>query len=614
MEKNMNKGSGKKRIRRQIMAGYLRMTALIVLIAAIMFLSFYWIQRSYKTVMHFQSNRNDVQTAIAGHYKWLEQLSTSIQTGEDFPGVLDPNTCSFGQWKSHLAPKDLKSRELSTEVQAASGPHEKIHNLARALLEERKTDKNAAYERYENEIKPQTAEVIKQLEKIDKYYTKQAAQASASLSFFITAAIVTVIFLSLAMASASVIYARRLSGRISRPIVYVAEWAKKLALGIEDLKFDDADLLRENPDNEVGAMIQSFEIMAKSIQENVNVVKRVAEGDMTAFIKIRSSKDSLGKNLYRMVQSNDLLFNEIMQIAHMVATGAEEIAKASQSLAQSAGSQASSVNDLSSTVDRSRELITRNNAKAHEAQKITDQIRRDSRSSNQRLGQLVESVDNIHTASQGISVVIKTIEDIAFQTNILALNAAVEAARAGQAGKGFAVVADEVRSLANKSAEAAKQSKVMIETAITASREGSEIAGDAAGKFRNITTEIDKIVVLMQEVTDSSDEQLQGIGQLNQEIAQISQAAAGNAAISEQSAAASQEMSVDAARLRESMGKFNLRLRSKEEAYIPPEKQNDPDFIRQANKAFRISQETGKYGNEYIDPHGEMMEREMRIR
>lgn len=608
MEKRMVRGNKKRGIRSQIMRGYIRIIAMIGLIAVIMFLSFYWIRKSYHSVMHYQNNRNDIQTAIAGHYKWLEQLNTSIQTGDEFPGTLDYNACAFGQWKAHLLPADLKSPEISRAVQAASGPHEAIHSLAKELLELRKTDKDAAYKRYETEIKPQTAEVISQLETIDGYYSQRAGRASENLTFFITFAILSVTILTLAVVVVSVVYARRLSYKISRPITYVSEWAKKLALGMEDLDFDFG-LLKENQDNEVGAMIRSFEAMARSIQENVNVVKRVADGDMTAFINIRSSKDSLGKNLYRMVQSNDLLFNEIIQIAHTVATGSGEIAKASQSLAESAGVQASSVNDLSTSVNRSKELITRNNEKAHEAQKITDQIRQDSRSSNDRLVQLVDSVSDIRSASERISVVIKTIEDIAFQTNILALNAAVEAARAGQAGKGFAVVADEVRNLANKSAEAAKQSKIMIETAIGKSKTGSELAGDAAGKFKHIITEIEKIVGLIQEVTDSSDEQMQEIEQVNREIAQISQVAAGNAAISQESAAASQEMSKDAGRLRQSMGKFTLRIRSQGQAYIPPEKKNDPDFIRRANEAFRKTLETGEYGNEYIDPDGERMEK-----
>lgn len=245
--------SNGKDIRSQIMSGYIKVIAMIALLAAIMFLSFYWIQRSYTSVMHYENNRSDIQSAIAGHYKWLDQLNTSILTSAEFSGSLDHNSCSFGQWKSGLLEQDLNDIQIQSAVEAASGPHEAIHTAAQEILTLSKTNQTAAFQRYESEIKPQTNEVIQQLEIIDGHYAQAADKSSASLKFFLTFAILCTLLLTLAVIAISMIYAKRLSSKISRPIVAVSEWAKKLALGIEDLEFD-ATLLNENQDNEVGAM------------------------------------------------------------------------------------------------------------------------------------------------------------------------------------------------------------------------------------------------------------------------------------------------------------------------------------------------------------------------
>lgn len=603
----MNRNRTDKDIRSQIMGGYVRVIVLTILLTVIMIFCLVWIRHDYIGVTQNHTNRSHIQTAIVGHYEWLEKLSISIQTGDEFTGSLDSNTCALGKWKAGFTEEDMVNPAIKTALDASTSPHEKIHSSVSGILSLSKTDRDAAYKLYVDEIKPQTAEVINQLQIIDKCYADASDAASSSLNTLIVLTVIFTLVLTVCISLFSVIYARRISIRISNPIMVLVQWAKKLSLGIEDLDFQ-SNSIDKCKISEVNTLIEAFERMAKSIQENSEVVKRVAEGDMTAFVNIRSQKDCLGKNLYRMVQSNDLLFNNIVQIAHTVATGSEEIAKASQALAESSGVQAASVEALSSTIEHAGRLIENNNEKSGAAQSSTLKIQNEVHESNMQLTQLVDSVENMRNASARISGVIKSIEDIAFQTNILALNAAVEAARAGEAGKGFAVVADEVRNLANKSAEAAKESRALIEDTINRTQESSANALKVSTTFDTILSEINEIVETIESVAVTSAEQLVGIKQVYDEIEEISNAASSNAAISQQSAASSQEMSGNAELLREAMDNFTLRKRDKNHAYIPPEKANDPEFVRRANEAFSKALQTGKYGEEYIDPQNAVLE------
>jgi len=165
---------------------------------------------------------------------------------------------------------------------------------------------------------------------------------------------------------------------------------------------------------------------------------------------------------------------------------------------------------------------------------------------------------DIDSAAGEISKVLKTIEDIAFQTNILALNAAVEAARAGAAGKGFAVVADEVRNLAGKSDEAAKSTTVLIENAINAVKNGTQIANDTAASMAGVVANAEEVTAKIDQISQASKEQADAVAQVTQGIDQISSVVQTNSATAEQSAAASEELAGQAGLLKQLVGVFKL--------------------------------------------------------
>lgn len=605
----------KKSIRKRIVEGYLQVILLSSVLGIVTIISLGVLFLFYGNMNSLDAERLQISSTIDAHYKWRSDLVSSLESGTEFTGELDPTACSFGQWLDEHMNEDTTGDASANTIKQMAGDimqtHTDIHNRAEELIELRRTDQDEAIEQFFEDVNPKADEVIAALSNIDGIYAAEMEKTSRSFQTLLVTMIIVIVAAMLAIGIFSFFYGRRLAQQIAGPVMMVADWANHLSLGAVDLTVSTdklAKMEKENQDNEVGLMISAFHTMADNIRENVSVVQRIADGDMTAFVTIRSRRDSLGKSLYRLVQSNDIMFNEIVDSAHSVAAGADEIANASHLLAESSTTQAAAATSLSDEMKHVTELIKFNDEKAKEAHEITKGIERDLQTNNEHMRVLVDSVNHMRDASKRIATVIKTIDDITFETNILALNAAIEAARAGSAGKGFAVVADEVRALAMKSAEAAQESRTLIENSIKQTEQGTAIAAESAEIFDEINKKIAQIVEIVENVSGLSTNQMHSVEQVAESVAQITEAATSNAAISEQSDASSQEMRHQAAFLRNKMKHFNLRAREKGKAYIPDEKQYDTQFIEYANKAYQLKESTGHYGHEYIDPRGEEME------
>lgn len=591
----------KKTIRAQIMFGYLLIITVPIIITLVTILALFQISGEVRVLSQNRANQNLTKDAVVGHYSWLLGLGDTIQGGEEFTGSLDPATCGLGQWIASVSPDDLKDPAIAAAIDDLKVPHDEIHKEAVQLIELSKTDRAAAYQEYSEQIQPKVTDIIADISIITNKYGEFAEIVTGALARHIVWLMIFCIVLVAVGVAAAIIIGKRTSKRISRPIELVAEYSGKLALGYDDLNFTEMDSLGISPDNEASTMIEAFEQMVKGIQRNVSVVKRVASGDLTAYVDIRSSKDNLGNSLYHMVQSNDLMFGEILQIASEVASSANQISQASNALAQSAAQQAGSTEELSAVMIEVGELSLQNSQKVAETIEVFDHISTDVKKSGEKMEELVRAVDEIRVASDRISAVIKTIEDIAFQTNILALNAAVEAARAGNAGKGFAVVADEVRNLASKSAEAAEQTKSIIENTISKAHTGSEMARATGETFGKINQSLIVSADTVSSIAKASEEQGMKMELVKESIDTLVNLSTTNAASSEQASASSEEMHRSAGQLRKAMEKFNLRQRQYGKAYIPPEKENDPEFIRIANENYQKALEQGATQERKLD-------------
>ncbi|WP_195463188.1 methyl-accepting chemotaxis protein [Anaerotruncus colihominis] len=263
-----------------------------------------------------------------------------------------------------------------------------------------------------------------------------------------------------------------------------------------------------------------------------------------------------------MKQINDSINNTLSQISmavDQVASGSDQVAASAQSLSQGATEQASSVQELAATIADISHHVQQNADNANSANENAQRVGNDMRQSNVKMQDLVAAMSEINSTSDEISKIIKTIEDIAFQTNILALNAAVEAARAGAAGKGFAVVADEVRNLAGKSADASKSTAALIERSLEAVHNGMNLVDETAASLVRTVEGAGNVVQMLDRIAEASRQQSESIEQVSLGIDQISSVVQTNSATSEQSAAASEELSSQAGLVRSLVGQFRLR-------------------------------------------------------
>ena len=242
-----------------------------------------------------------------------------------------------------------------------------------------------------------------------------------------------------------------------------------------------------------------------------------------------------------------------------IKNSSDQVSSGAQALSQGATEQASSIEQLSASIIEISDQVRSNAVNANNATSLVESVGKEIDRSNIHMQEMIRAISEISDKSAQIGRIIKTIDDIAFQTNILALNAAVEAARAGAAGKGFAVVADEVRNLAGKSAQAASETTELIESSISAVLNGTRIADETAESLSSVVTGASKITSLMQDISKASNEQANSIGQVTQGIEQISGVVQTNSATAEESAAASEELSAQAQLLNSLVSKFKMR-------------------------------------------------------
>lgn len=289
-------------------------------------------------------------------------------------------------------------------------------------------------------------------------------------------------------------------------------------------------------------------------------IDRMSAGDLSGKI-ISDSDNELGNVMQalRILQINvKLLVGQIKEAADIVNTGASEIAAGNSDLSGRTESQASSLEQTASAMEQLTSTVKQNADNAHEANKLVATTSDIAVKGGTAVGNVVNTMNSIQESSRKIADIISVIDSIAFQTNILALNAAVEAARAGEQGRGFAVVATEVRSLAQRSADAAKEIKVLIDDSVEKVGLGSRLV-DAAGKTMDeIVTSVKNVAGYMSEITSASKEQSAGIEEVNQAVTQMDEVTQQNAALVEQAAAAAETMQVQATKLTHLVGEFRL--------------------------------------------------------
>lgn len=368
-----------------------------------------------------------------------------------------------------------------------------------------------------------------------------------------------------------------------KPLNPVVNAARQIAGG--DLQVQ----LTSSHEDEIGVLSKTFVDMADNLKKMVKdmdyLLSGIAGGDFD--IRTQAEERYVGEfqnflaSLRKLVYGLSDTLGQINMAADQVSAGSEQVSSGAQALSQGATEQASAVEELAATINEISAQVSANAESARQARQLSGNVGEKMKESNQQMKNMIAAMNEISNQSGQIGKIIKTIEDIAFQTNILALNAAVEAARAGEAGKGFAVVADEVRNLASKSAEAAKNTANLIEGSIQSVENGAQIAGKTAEAVLEAVEGAQQVTEIINEISNASNEQAASIIQVTQGIDQISSVVQTNSATAEESAAASEELSGQAQMLKSLVGQFKLRDAGETQLEIPviqEEKTVIPDY------------------------------------
>ena len=300
--------------------------------------------------------------------------------------------------------------------------------------------------------------------------------------------------------------------------------------------------------------------ISSALGQALRQAQALAEGDLSISVDV-DQRDEIGQLMKAMnvavVQLRSLI-GGIKSASDSVATASGQIAQGNLDLSARTENQASSLQETASSMEQMSATVKQNAATAQTAHEMAGRMADEATRSGQTFSEVVNKMDEIREASRRIADINAVIDGIAFQTNILALNAAVEAARAGEQGRGFAVVAGEVRTLAQRSAQAAREIKDLIQHSADTVDQGHALASGASGSISALVDEVQRVSALMSEIASGSEEQNLGISQVNQAVSQLDQTTQQNAALVEESSAAAASLSDQAVRLQQAVGGFRL--------------------------------------------------------
>jgi methyl-accepting chemotaxis protein len=428
---------------------------------------------------------------------------------------------------------------------------------------------------------------------------RDAGAAAVSARNLSDKLLTTIICVLAAAVAVAIFQAFHLSGLIGKPLVAAVNMIHEMNRGNLSMR------LGMKRSDEIGDMAKTMDAFAEDLQTHlIGTMKMIAAGDLSAEIPIDGEKDEIGpalketieslrsliidegggvlqaaanKDLTRRIQKEyrgefalmkenintvvanlDKAMGQVGEAVSQVRSASGEISQGAQSLAEGANNQASSLEEISSSLEEMASMTKQNADNSDQAKILVTEAGASINEANEAMGRMAEAIKQIKISSDNTAKILKTIDTIAFQTNLLALNAAVEAARAGEAGKGFAVVAEEVRNLALRSAEASKSTAEMIDESVKSAEAGVKITEDVARVLDKTVDRSSKVSDLITEIATASNEQAQGIAQLNNAVSQMNQVTQQNAANSEESASAAEELASQASELANMVSTFKL--------------------------------------------------------
>ena len=432
-------------------------------------------------------------------------------------------------------------------------------NIGYSIIEKiKRGDKEKAVDEIMNDCTPALNKAVEIAIRLDDVTDQESSRAARTTFTFAIAGIVCIIvclFLAWILTKKT---GKKVLDTILEPLRAVEDVAKELTEGNLHSTLD------YRSEDEIGrlahSMHKSIRILGSYVDDIDRAMKLFAEGNFDVKPEVEWRGDFVGilNSFMQFEKSIGETIKGIQNVSNEVSSAADQVASSSNDLADGATNQAAVVEELTATVAGVSEQVENNSKSAKEISGRVDELGNAILESNGKMHEMVDSMHEINEASKEIDKIIATINEIASQTNLLALNASIEAARAGEAGKGFAVVANQVNSLADQSAQAAKESAMLIETSVKAVEKGMVIAGQTAAQLEDVAENSKIITEEVTNIAETLETQTTEIRQINEGIEQINDVVQTNSATSEECAAASQEMSSESENLREMIRKFKV--------------------------------------------------------
>ncbi|HJA93393.1 MAG TPA: methyl-accepting chemotaxis protein [Candidatus Eisenbergiella merdipullorum] len=459
---------------------------------------------------------------------------------------------------------------ITSTLDDADSTYEEIISLAASSSS---ADKARAQELLLNDYAPVLDESYSLISQLGNNTENEASASYAGATRNATIAIVFMIVFPIAAIIVTVILSLALLKSLLVPIREIQQAVSSMENGHLSIT------LAYNSKDELGQLSDGIRSMSQRIAYYMNSINESMELLSEGNLNVKHYPDFLGDfrlvqlSIRKLIDTLDSTLYQINQTADQVASGSDQVASGAQALSQGATEQASSVQEIAATSNDISNQLQETAKNAQEVKSHVNSVGDEMTASNEQMKELSLTMNEIFEKSHEIAKINKTIEDIAFQTNILALNAAVEAARAGASGKGFAVVADEVRNLASKSQEASKDTSVLISDSTKAIEKGKSLTDATVERLDNTVRSALEVTDMIVKIVDSTTSGSNAVSQVTQGIDQISSVVQTNSATAEESAAASEELSGQAQILKRLVGQFQLTSKAGEQ---PVESHKEP--------------------------------------
>ncbi len=467
------------------------------------------------------------------HLQWANKcLAILVENQDKFDVQGDPALCGLGKFLSGAQAAELSKEdpEMAKLLEDIKAPHANLHGAASKI--QKFWDKNNPESRT-NAQALYTAEVTPAMEQVQQCLSKMKEHANAQIK---------------GLEEAKSIYETQTKAEL-KTVREVLQEATKEAQHEADVQTETAQLLAARTQTALAA----------------GSVLTVLLGILLAWFIARS--------IVKVLKS---LIERLSSGSSQVSSASEQVAESSESMASALSEQASSLEETSAALEELSSMTKQNEENAQRANTLAEQAKIAVDRGNTAMTQVISAIGDIKNASDRTAKIVKTIDEIAFQTNLLALNAAVEAARAGDAGKGFAVVAEEVRSLAQRSADAAKNTAQLIEESQNKADGGVQVTTELMHVFESIESNSASVASIIAEISDASAEQSRGIEQINTAVSQIDKVTQTSAANTEETASASEELSAQAKELEEMVATLQNLVEHRKDGALPAKVQEPP--------------------------------------